>query len=691
MVVGACACAYALYVIDYAAFGDHVEAHLEYALSLSSDEAANIFRQRIEDGTWLQCPERWTNLFAPLVHRSGDTSASVRQTLEDVVRRVIDAPRLTSLQHAVLRPLFSITQNGLREVDIALVAKWWPNAANVGDASLAADILDDIVTAPSRDVLGLGLVPIANWLVQNATAELQSRRRLWLAIRLVPLIHRHGDPALLWASVTCVLDNEQNLHQIQFIESGASGQSFTSHFRELLAAMEHLLSTGEETVGLVASLCRCYDVHSGGLLLARLARGEFARLRDAALDTLQGGLVELPIAERAWREIIKDPAVPHRPMAFASHEYALAAVRALHDRIRSNEALPTERAWAQTCTEALLVHRRHVTSEDRALLRRCLGFPAHYGIDEGIGTALREHLAVAGQANALASTLLSVQPTHAGQIFAALTLLDETATVPPGSLTVAKLESAVTEKMERILRSSHTHRYRELTESLSACRQIAFADSLDNEFKVAIAGDTLRVDRAAVAGLLRAGLDGDELIAAGVLYVVHEVVHLIQHIGDKTDVARLRSTGAETTLMHVDLGADHVAAIVTNVLVPEWSITFLTDVIGRSLAAFPTEAHHTTAARSRKGHRLVGARLDFFARDQGLLPVDADQYAFAEYGPSGGNIVLMRSGPPWGLLGVSSLSQGDARTLYAAADERGTARIDAILTRAVADVLSRRR
>lgn len=140
--------------------------------------------------------------------------------------------------------------------------------------------------------------------------------------------------------------------------------------------------------------------------------------------------------------------------------------------------------------------------------------------------------------------------------------------------------------------------------------------------------------------------------------------------------------------MHVDLGADHVAAIATSGAVAEFGLMYLKDVNGRSLAAFPTEAHHTTAARSRKAHRLVGARLDFLAREVGVLPRDADEYAFAEYGPAGGIMILMRSGPPWGLLGSSPLSRSDAELLYTAADlgKDGVRRLDAILRKALESI-----
>ena len=94
---------------------------------------------------------------------------------------------------------------------------------------------------------------------------------------------------------------------------------------------------------------------------------------------------------------------------------------------------------------------------------------------------------------------------------------------------------------------------------------------------------------------------------------------------------------------------------------------------------------HTTAAKGRKSLRLVGVRLDYHARVAGLLKEDVDQYAFAEFGPGGGWIVLLRSGPPWGMLGVTALDKNDANLLYSAAELKPTelGRLDEVLFRLV--------
>jgi hypothetical protein len=226
-------------------------------------------------------------------------------------------------------------------------------------------------------------------------------------------------------------------------------------------------------------------------------------------------------------------------------------------------------------------------------------------------------------------------------------------------------------------------RYPAIRDLLQNCCTLEWA-TLTSEDKVYIDVDCLRVDRESLHQLLDAELPTRDLVISGVLYVIHEAVHLCQRIGDKERVAQLRATGAETTLMHVDLGADHLAAVVVANAVSDWSLTDVKDAQGRSTAAFPTNARHTTAARARKAQRLVGLRLDLIARQSGLLDSDADEYAFAEYAPGGGHIVIMRSGPPWGILGVAPLSSEAAGALYGAAEPRSKlANIDRVLSDAV--------
>lgn len=175
----------------------------------------------------------------------------------------------------------------------------------------------------------------------------------------------------------------------------------------------------------------------------------------------------------------------------------------------------------------------------------------------------------------------------------------------------------------------------------------------------------------------------------GVLYVVHEAVHLQQGIGDEDTVGHLRQTGAESTLMQLDLAADHLGAhvVATRLDLP---LAPLKDLQGRSLAAYPATAQHTVAARARKANRIVGLRFDHLARRLGVIPDRADEHIFADHGPAGGRIAILATGPPVRLLGTPSLSRDDAQALSAAADPgQPLTKLDAIVEQCLRALLPR--
>ena len=210
-----------------------------------------------------------------------------------------------------------------------------------------------------------------------------------------------------------------------------------------------------------------------------------------------------------------------------------------------------------------------------------------------------------------------------------------------------------------------------------------------DENLVEIAAGVIRVDRRALAGAIDLPWTEEERLAIGSLYFLHEVIHHPQGIHRKAMVDTLRAAAAESTLLHIDLGADHAAARLLSLAVPRWSLSWLKDLQGRSLVNFPAGRFHTAAARARKAQRLVGLRLDLLARttappcDMGL-----DQYAFADFGPAGGPFLILHSGPPFSLLGANDLSPEDAKCLSTAADEgRGESELrglDEVLRRLLA-------
>jgi hypothetical protein len=104
---------------------------------------------------------------------------------------------------------------------------------------------------------------------------------------------------------------------------------------------------------------------------------------------------------------------------------------------------------------------------------------------------------------------------------------------------------------------------------------------------------------------------------------------------------------------------------------PKWRLDWLKDLQGRSLGAFPVSPYNTSAGRARKAQRLVGLRVDYLARTRGSIPKDVFRggYAFADFGPAGGKILLMVSGPPQAVVKAAGLSPPEAELLSSAADD----------------------
>jgi hypothetical protein len=191
---------------------------------------------------------------------------------------------------------------------------------------------------------------------------------------------------------------------------------------------------------------------------------------------------------------------------------------------------------------------------------------------------------------------------------------------------------------------------------------------LEGDESLVLRGETLVVNRGDVAALAVARLSDEDLIASSALYIVHELLHRYQQIGGPAAVRVVREAHAETTLMHLDLGADHWAAVLLHRARPQWGLAALKNVQGRTLPAFPVGARHTSAARSRKARRLVALRLDALVRESAPTAADDAEYMFAEYGPTGGPFVIFASGPLWRRIGTAQLGSQDARTLFDAAD-----------------------
>lgn len=189
-------------------------------------------------------------------------------------------------------------------------------------------------------------------------------------------------------------------------------------------------------------------------------------------------------------------------------------------------------------------------------------------------------------------------------------------------------------------------------------------------------GDLVRVDQRRRVVQLDSGyvdlvsgdssLQGQEQVALVCLYFLHEYIHHVQHVATKEQVAQLRTTGAEATLMHIDLGADHAATVIAHTVFQAWTLPMLKELQARSLTDFPTSPQYPRAAKWRKAIRRASIMADaIYLRGGGI---SSGSYRYVEFGALGGRFALLDSGPPVRVIGDCPATPHDISLLETCAD-----------------------
>jgi|JI9StandDraft_1071089.scaffolds.fasta_scaffold04576_9 hypothetical protein len=201
-----------------------------------------------------------------------------------------------------------------------------------------------------------------------------------------------------------------------------------------------------------------------------------------------------------------------------------------------------------------------------------------------------------------------------------------------------------------------------LQQIIQGARKVCLA-SLTHQDKVQVRGNRILLDRRYVSTAYDASDERRRAVCA--LYFLHELIHLAQGIGPKSMVRLLRRAEGEQTLLHFDLHADHVAAMILHRARPQWSLQFLKDVQGHALCDFPATHRHSLVAQRRKRMRVLAVRADYWARRIGLIDEErvGDGYLFLEYTRPRGSMLLFRSGPPLSLLGEVRLGVRDVSAI----------------------------
>jgi hypothetical protein len=645
-------------------FGDQVEAHLLYALDLPGQDALDVLAGRLEDGSWRLAADRWAQTLGVCARDAA---------LGDRSRELITAMRLALVQgpldvgaHAVLRTLSQMTFAKWSRDDLAAIATWFASNAVAGDSTIAADLLALWCADPDARK---ALTPVATWLIANGASELRAAGRALLAFDLVPWVAEHGEPADLVVAIRYVHANEGRVRP--------SDDAFFGH----LAGIELAFSRGEVDFRIVDEMVAACDPEDLFRLerLVREADPRLPRLRAAIVDALCAGCLAPRQSKPLWQAVATTE-LARRPQR---HDVAIDALHSLDGMIVFDSRHPwsstAQETWVFEIASALLsgTATAAVPRADAMRLSRIAGYKAAV---RGVLRALRCHVDayVPDGVPTLVHELLR-EDAGSGSVMAALLLL---ARDGGGRGETASDSASYLADVAAHVRAVVRHAEPGSIEGtlLSKVTAVEFT-MLEDERKVELRDGRLYVDETSVLTLTQLALEPVELALAGAMYVVHELVHEPQGIGDKSAVASIRAAGAESTLMHLDLGADHAAARSLARATEGQSLAMLKDLQGRSLAAFPYGPTHSVAARGRKSQRLVDIRLDYLVRRQGLVPADANYYVFGDYGPAGGEIMILASGQPWRLLATAPLSRGAASICFGAAgDRRGSlAELDAIL------------
>lgn len=629
--------------IDAHRFEGRLEAALSYALTLPVEEASARFEAIWESGAWRADPTRWLQR----VNKMRDADRWMPARAGEVTLETLKALGWADAKPHVYNA-FLLWADGTSEL-AERVAVWVSENADAGDADVVLRGAESFFEAFAGPAMKL-----VDWVLEHAISSLRSPHRVSLLrtlfMRLVEL-ERHQDAALL---LNLMLSLDRALQQWPSDLPLWRTVEITGLDQRLVIDLVHgLLRVGETHLAFQPLRARDIYQRTGQIVFEMIARCEIAPR----------------FLERAWEVALEGPP-PEDPEVLTSLVSLDAALAKLLWCERKVDRIP----WARLFAEAYWRLWRD-PSEDRDVLAvRAIRNLAAWRDDvaQGVAEALVERLRTrTDPSTELARDILADGPASVFRVVAALDCFAPMSTpkkpekpTRPDDREVERLRL----QLERFIGSPWPRSLYglDIAAILKDIIRVELVE-LEGGDKVRLDGPVLKVARDYPDDLLRAGRHGDELLQAVFLYVAHELVHLPQGIGDIATVRRLRAVGAESNLLHVDLSADHIAALMVHSAVQRWSIVDLKAAILDSLAAFPSSPFHTDASRLRKSLRYVSERLDLLMRRASPQAVTSG-YWFVDFGPLGGPAFVFTSGPPLRLIGEVALSKPDTEALLRASD-----------------------
>lgn len=695
---------------------ESVEVRLWAALSRGVAPGQQALGAALHTGDWRQAATTWMRVARDLADTAG-APVGLGDLCEELTAKLISEDVLDDNVRAILAELTGGLRWKSRLASLGGLAEWLARRAQPGDAAVVVAVVgsswlnDPDLDANEGRPLPLALMPLVRWLLRSGAAELRMQGRAVdttgvidgtsarssqhlrgadLLLRLATSIEAHGPDELLPVAISYVVSAQHidPVHPIdvsrlwRLAEAGlARGMSGAVALDALRLARGHRPAPlGVRWLPLTADgLPLCAGELVDALAHDRLPNDAFregigfALVRDEVVAVAAN--VACDVLHRAIEAAAEIRTIERSAAHAAAHGLPLPVAETALDPQRARVCLST---WVRAAAQAVAPHLRGAHAD--AMVLRDLDVLCRRGFSEVICAGL---VACGGARAAL--TKLSQEAPASSALVHAMTAVLRTNAAPELSATDL---GGFARELERVIHHPwmSTVAGVDMRALLDDVLRVEVVDLPDNR-AVEIAGEVLRVDgrypRQAFTSYPH-----ERAMMSSLLYVAHELVHVAQGFAGMTTVAHARAVGAETTIMQVDLAADHIAArIVGEVFGPTWSLASLKDETGRGLVAFPVGRFHTEASRQRKAVRLATSRFDLAARSFWNDGAHRDAFFMLDFAPGGSSCLVFVSAAQLRLVCPPLVLEGaDREVLLTSADgdvpfEEVMERVDAVVRR----------
>lgn len=508
-----------------------------------------------------------------------------------------------------------------KSVELASTLCAWLGDAGPGDGVAVADALHYLVELTPADAADQALVPAVAVLLRHHGGVLRStsRARLWPTI--VRVVRDHLPDELAYA-----------LRQLGRVDEGYTARMVDTDVN-LWRCVETTLERGEDLR--VEELFGTSD-RLNSWLTSRLEEPLVSTNLPRARRWMADALVREAGSALRAREGLLDRALAVAPKIDASVSDAM--LREIATAMRNTEALTPGHLEVVESTVFEWIRRHGLTRPTGpADVLSMAEFPSLQG---AVRKGIEAWLVSDDGSYSVAQRILS-EDSRPELIHAAVQAL------PRATQKVRGRASDRLDEASRAVVRLVAHGWLDslegvdLSRLLRGCRSARLV-AMDGDDKVRVDPPELLFAIEPIEELV-AVVDRSEVAAAALLYAAHELVHLVQGIPQKEQVVELRSAGAETTLMHLDLYADHVAAVMVDALLSDWSLARLKALEARLLANFPVSRFHPPRAMFRKRSRFESLVVDSVLREQSPKQKG---YFFCEWNEREGPFAILASGPP---------------------------------------------